>query len=195
LYRHRADGLPLDAALAAYGKAVEGPAVALLYTPQRCLFAVPAADGKLLDARGGELPLAAVYEARVFGEAAELRWWNDPSPHARHRAVILCEADLAQKLGAGWETKPARIVGTIAQTYLLWGEGTGRSDGGWSELAAARIGTLEVPCAGVAERKRVLLNSVEYLGPGEEHLGHNGAHGNVTVVDERLVRLEVDRGE
>ena len=89
----------------------------------------------------------------------------------------------------GWEPENERpsVIETLPQTYLLWGEGTGRQmSGGWSELGTARIGGLPVPVGNVGRNQRVLLHSVEYIVEAE--------HGNAVVFDERLLKLEVAHG-
>src|SRR5262249_37772176 len=150
-------------------------------------FALLAPEG-LRGSDGRAVDLSAMFEARVFGAKAELRWLNDPSGEGKHRAVILAEEDLVGTLGDPWGD-PERIVviEALPQTYLLWGEGTEpRKKGkgrplatGWSELGTARIGGLAVPVPGVhAAGQRVLLRTVEYLAEAD--------HGNVVVQDERL---------
>ena len=89
----------------------------------------------------------------------------------------------------GWEPENDRpsVIETLPQTYLLWGEGTGRAvNAGWSELATARIGGLRVPVSNVGKNQRVLLHCVEYIVEAD--------HGNAVVYDERLVKLEVAYG-
>lgn len=161
-------------------------ATALLYSPNRCSLAI-FARGSLYGPDSQPFDLGAVFEARVFGNAAEMRWLNDPGPAQRHQAVILSEQDCSGSL-SGWQsTNPPTVIETLQQTYLLWGEATGQSFGSeWSELATARIGALLVPVANATQNQRVLLHSVEYLVEGE--------HGNAIIYDERLLELEVTDG-
>jgi CRISPR-associated protein (TIGR03984 family) len=163
------------------------PATAILYSPERCCVATFSA-GALHGSDGRPLDVGAVFEARVFNETAEFRWLNDPGPEREHRAAILTEQDHSSALG-DWQRpeRPADVIEKLPQTYLLWGEGTGRPIGnGWSELATARIGALPVPISGVGRKQRVLLHSVEYVIEAE--------HGNAVVLDERLLNLEVVNG-
>jgi len=163
------------------------PATAILYSPKRCWLATFSA-GALHGPDGQPLDIGAVFEARIFNEAAELRWLNDPGSEQRHRAAILTEQDHSSALG-DWQPceRPPDVIEKLPQPYLLWGEGTGRPiTNGWSELATARIGALAVPISGVGKKQRVLLHSVEYVVEAE--------HGNAIVFDERLLKLEVAHG-
>jgi CRISPR-associated protein (TIGR03984 family) len=181
-------GLSLADALSGFATVIgTNGATAILYSPRRCELATYA-EGALRASDGQRVDIGTVFEARVFNETAELRWLNDPGPEQCHRAVILTEQDRAGVL-EGWEPDNDRpsVIETLPQTYLLWGEGTGRQvNNGWSELATARIGGLRVPLGNVGKNQRVLLHSVEYIVEAE--------HGNAVVFDERLVKLEVDRG-
>jgi CRISPR-associated protein (TIGR03984 family) len=162
-------------------------ATAILYSPKRCCLATFSA-GALHGPDGQPLDIGAVFEARVFNETAELRWLNDPGPDQRHRAAILTEQDHSSALG-DWQRpeRPADVIEKLSQTYLLWGEGTGRPIGnGWSELATARIGALLVPASNLGKKQRVLLHTVEYIVEAE--------HRNAIVLDERLLKLEVAHG-
>lgn len=176
----------LPEALAKFGKA-SGEAVGLLYSPRSCDFATMS-GGQLKGSDGRPVDLSAVYEARVFSANAELRWLNDPTHEKRHRAVILTEED--RPAGEEWATEPVSVIEKLAQTYLLWGEGTEAKPplvNGWSLLATPRIGGRAVPIGGARNnRQRVLLHTLEYLTESE--------YGNVVVADERLCRLEVVNG-
>lgn len=199
LYTYTADGLHLNEAVTALLEALAGasaaaapaaspgaagPALtALLYSPAACRFAVYSTG--FWQQHDGPANVQSVYEARVFSPQAELRWLNDPSPEARHRAVIVSESPLGGPLAsAPWRRTECNVRDTLDQQYLLWGQGGTRAcPAGWSELATARIGVLPVPIGGVQAGERVVLKTVEYLCERE--------HGNVIVADERLVRLEV----
>lgn len=180
-------------------------AIAILYSPQRCVLA-KLIQGELCDDQGQPVEMSSVFEARIFNETAELRWLNDPRPEKHHRTVILTEyeqstlgswqlekkelahsqtqAKDANKVDSKWNPN---VITKLNQTYLLWGEGTGKTlSVGWSELATARIGSLLVPVAGLKKNQRVLLHSVEYIVAAE--------HGNAVIFDERLTKLEVEHG-
>ncbi|MBY0523612.1 MAG: TIGR03984 family CRISPR-associated protein [Gemmataceae bacterium] len=157
-------------------------ATAILYSPQRCLLAAWE-SGQFQGHAGQSIDTASVFEVRVFNETAELRWQSDAGPKQRQRAVILTEQDISKSLGATWLSRDQDCDDKLHQTYLLWGQGTGTTMApGWSELATARIGKLAVPLNGVGRNQRVLLKSIEYLAAEKQH-------GNVTVLDERLVKI------
>jgi CRISPR-associated protein (TIGR03984 family) len=159
-------------------------ATAILYSLERCELAT-LANGILHSWDGQPVDIGRVFEARVFNETAELRWLNDRGPEQNHRAVILTEQDRTG-MPEGWERENdgSSVIETLPQTYLLWGEGTGRKmNDGWSELATARIGALWVPVSNVGMNQRVLLHTVEYIIEAKD--------GNAVVCDERLVKLEV----
>lgn len=189
LHVHTRRGLTLEEALRAFSHAVGAArAVAFLSAPDRFRTAL-LVDEILRDSAGERIDSAGTFEARVFAGDVELRWLNDPGPRSRHRAVLLAERDLSEIIHepAGWKIEQHRCVETLPQTYLLWGQGTGRFlSAGWSELASARIGSLPIPLAHVDKQARVVLKCVEYLTQAE--------HGNVIVFDERLCGLEVANG-
>jgi CRISPR-associated protein (TIGR03984 family) len=187
LFVYRQLNMTQHEALAAFTQVIHANgAIALLYSPRRCELAT-FAEGALRASDGQPVDIGSVFEARVFNERAELRWLNDPGPEQCHRAVILTEQDRAGVL-EGWSfSNRDDVIDKLDQTYLLWGKGTDRPvSNGWSELATARIGGLRVPVGNVGKNQRVLLHSVEYIVEAE--------HGNAVVFDERLVKLEVDRG-
>lgn len=187
LFVYARQKIALNEALSAFaGMIGANRATAILYSPRRCQLAI-FANGALQGSEGQPVDMGSVFEARVFNEAAELRWLNDPGQEQCHRAVILTEQDCSAKLD-GWSCQPKKdVIDTLDQTYLLWGEGTGRAmKDGWSELAMARIGGLKVPVSAVGKNQRVVLHSLEYVIEAE--------HGNAVVFDERLMKLEVARG-
>ena len=163
--------------------ASEVPAVALLYTPEKCLFA-RLVGVELLGPDNQPIPLNSVYEARVFSPQAELRWLNGPD--GKHRAAILSESEIP--IDDGRRLESIVTVDDIEDDnqYLLWGKSTGPAPGrpGWSLLNTPRIGDLMIPLADVKPGRRVILKAREYLAAEEEH-------GNVSVVEERLMKLEV----
>lgn len=180
------DSLSLAEALADFALIVgDTSATALLYSPRRCELGV-FQQGNIVGPKAQPQDLLPVFEARVFNPTAELRWLNDPSGAERHQAVILTEANCSGLLGHSWGATSQDYAGTLPQTYLLWGAGTGRPlNNGWSELATPRIGALLVPLAGVNREQHARLNALEYLTKAE--------HGNVIVFEERLCGLEVAR--
>ncbi len=182
---YRREKIDLIDALSAFAGISSLPAVALLYAPERCMLAT-FSQAALLGSEDERLDASTVYEARIFHEEAELRWWNDPSGQAHHLAVVLVENESLHL--DGWHClKTPPLADTLSQTYVLWGEGTGRCTVGWSELATARIGRLMVPVANVGKHERVVLRTREYIAREQEH-------GNAFRIDERLMKLEVCRG-
>ncbi|GBD36740.1 hypothetical protein HRbin36_01868 [bacterium HR36] len=184
LYTYRRVGLSLQEASRAFAAVAEPlPAIAILYTPEKC-YLVRFTEGQFMNAQGQPLDISRVYEARIFNENAELRWLNDPSPAHCHQTVLLAESDIGDKLGDVWQNDSRPIVATLSQTYLLWGQGTGGTYNGWSTLAMARVGALQVPVPNVPDKANVLLHSIEYLEERD--------YGNVVVFDERLIGLKMD---
>lgn len=193
LHVYTASGQTLAHALKAFAtKRPELGGVALLCSANEYFFAMLGQDGTLVRSTGQPVDLAPVYEARVFHPTAELRWWNDPSPAGSHRTVVLTEERWTEAENHGLHQDcsdvPFRppIVGTLDQTYLLWGTGVEGAAGlvpGWGALATPRIGRLDVPIAPVRAEDRVELHAIEYLAEYED--------GNIAILEERLTRLEV----
>ncbi len=184
LYIYRRQGLSLSQASDAFALAADGDqATAFLYTPEKFYLARFAA-GQFLNAAGRSLDISQVYEARIFTDKLELRWLNDPTAAKQHRVVILAETDLLAKLRSGWDVHIENVLETFEQTYLLWGQGTGQTSNGWSTIAMARVGALQVPVPHVPDKANVLLHSIEYLVERD--------HGNVVVFDERLIKWKID---
>ena len=74
LFVHGRESVSLADALKAYA-AIAPEAVAVLYSPRACVFAV-LSSGRLRDGKEGAVDLAEVFEARLFCPRAELRWLN-----------------------------------------------------------------------------------------------------------------------
>jgi CRISPR-associated protein (TIGR03984 family) len=183
LFVYTQESLSLASALRAFFAAVDCQPAALVYAPRRCLFARVEANGDLRspDPRAD---FEDAYEVRAFCEKAELRWRSDSQ--GATKAVVLSNGDLDLK--SPWCKMDAKeVTDVIGQTYLLWGEGTGKREGVWSQLATARIGALWVPVPNVPEHDRVLLKATEYLTADK-------VHGNTYVFEERLTGLEIDKG-
>jgi CRISPR-associated protein (TIGR03984 family) len=159
----------------------------ILYAPGACTF---------LHWQGGQLSspeprtpmLTEVFEARVFDAQGELRWQRDPSGGSQGRAVYLAES-----APGFWEALPPLAdLERYSNRYLLWGEYWSiqkmSDDSTWLCLATPRIGTLWTPpFEGSATAQRVSLETVEYLG--RDAILAGAEHGNVVVVEERLVEL------
>lgn len=146
-----------------------GEIVGFLYSPgEASWFRID--DGAPVGGDGRRVDLTGVFELRAFDGIRELRWWN-VSGGAGNQFVLDHDA-----LPGGW-----RPGGTHER--LLWG--AVRTGGPkWTDLFAARIGSLHVPVGGSpAAHSTVRLKVREYLVEDE--------HGNLSVVDERLVALTV----
>ncbi len=154
-------------------------AVALLYSPEKCHFALVDQGGLFRDARGEAVRCTTVFEARIFNDRAELRWLRGNG--GKNRMVLLAEQEL--EAPAGCESEPIEVAGIRDLRYLLWGKRDGNGQDGWCSLTSARIGTLQVPITGLAQDvKHVRLKAREYLKEGED--------GNVFVFEEVLRGLE-----
>jgi CRISPR-associated protein (TIGR03984 family) len=191
--------LRLPEALEACLPALEGQeTIALLYSPSQCELA-RLKDRKLLDCRDKPISLDDFFEARVFNEQSELRWLNDKG--GLGRAALLSASPIPETCRKQLtEDVSITALKTLPQqTYLLWGEGVKDQDpattklaAGWSRLTTARIGPLNVPIKvpnavntdDKSKMPRVLLRVCEYLKVCDDH-------GNVAVVEERLLKLEV----
>jgi hypothetical protein len=84
-----------------------------------------------------------------------------------------------------------KALETCDDQYLLWGQGIERGQddlaSGWSWLATARIGKRAVPIAGIGKGDGAKLKYREYLGLAPGKAGES--HGNVVVLEERLLEL------
>lgn len=139
--------------------------------------------------------LTGVYELVGFDGDRELRWRNEHD--WRGRAVVL--ADLPELLPPGeHDVSPADATPLgDPQPRILAGQ-VHLDTPGWVRLTAARYAPVEVPVApdqdsdiDLSAKDKdtpvVVLDSVEYAGQDR--------HGNVSVVDRRLVRLRIVRHE
>jgi CRISPR-associated protein (TIGR03984 family) len=151
-------------------------AVGLFYSPGGCCLAK--VSGQSID-HPTAVDLQTIFEARIFNPNYELRWLNQNS--GQGDAVLLSEQRLEEATHDAMEA-----IATLDQTYILWGEGmtSPQLPSGWSRLATARIGKLDIPLAGVATKQRVQLKVKEYLTVSDEH-------GNVGVGEERLLSLSL----
>jgi len=175
-------------------------ATVLAYTPKACRFlrlkGVTAEDDDFDHGPDGPngFSLDDVFELRAFTPDAELRWLKH---EAGGRAVILTDETLAQ---SGFT-----CLGGAA--YVLWGPlASGclterESDDVWFEVEEARIGRLWIPV--LNSKKRELIRKLSADGPtprrwlrliAQEYMTV-GRHGNVTVAEERLLRIEAYDGE
>lgn len=181
--------LSLVNALSAAGKT---GAIALVYTPTTCRFAI-LNETRLEDDTGVAVDLDQVFELRCFVAGAELRWLRDAQRNGPGRAVLLSETTDGP---TDWTS--SHIDGLIGHTnhYLLWGQAMETKPdadtvpSGWVVLASARIGELPVPHSGRLEPGQGLrLVTTEYLGLAPEGTAAR-RHGNWVVRAERLHELK-----
>ncbi|USR90510.1 CRISPR-associated protein Csx19 [Phormidium yuhuli AB48] len=156
---------------------------ALLYSPQSCHLA-QVQDGNICGSHGQSLTLSHYFEARIFNETCELRWLNENQGNGF--LVILADSDLDLN-SETFNSRETTLNSHLSQTYLLWGKAIPQVNlkQGWQRLAEARIGKLDVPLSqSLKKNQRVSLHSREYLAEVDEFC-------NVAVIEERLVKLEV----
>lgn len=115
-----------------------------------------------------------VYEARLFGERAELRWLATSGGHA----VFLTE-DRDELPSFFTPLAPVVATGVCDGQYLLWGRGAGEAREGWTTLATERIGSIRVP-AEVEQGGYAAVKTREYIVQDPEH-------GNSHIAEERLL--------
>ena len=155
-------------------------AVALLSSPTRFILGKGDATGRIVGSDGEAVDVQRVFEARVFTPVVELRWLRDREGGT---AAIVSEEDLPIDGGDSPALAPIRAE-PLERSYLLWGASAvgGTLADGWSRLAAARIGTLDIPLGGVGSGQRVQLRAIEYLSEMDRW-------GNAAVTEERLIEL------
>ena len=158
-----------ESASCAQALALRPDATALVYAANACRLV--AANANLQD-------LAGIYEVRLFDPEVEVRWVEGRG------AMFLSEAALAPQ---DWQQRTIPFLETMEQRYLLWGA--------VDTVAAAevtmfdyRIGYFRAPMAGAVPGQRLALLAREYLG-----VDFDGTepYGNVAVVAERLLKVEV----
>lgn len=170
--------------------------IALLYSPQTCILArFDNNELKTLNNQEESINLANyteqyIFEARIFNKKCELRWLNENNG-------IGCSAILFDNLDGDIESSvnknssQLKYIERLEQQYLLWGEKTQDSPDksakldNWQLLSSARIGTISVPLKQeLLKHQRVYLKTFEYLREIDNH-------GNIAIVEERLIQLEV----
>ena len=191
LFCYGHDNLTLKQALQDCGSLLQG-GVALLYSIQSCQFAKVSPDNSILDNQNRVIPLdnfnqQYIFEARIFNSQYELRWLNLNNGLGRS-AIIFEKTELEQKMPQNWQNSPnLPYLESLPQQYLLWGQKTdAAANAGWQKLSSARIGTLTIPLEkDIQPNQRVYLQTREYLGEIDCD------NGNVAVIEERLIKLEV----
>lgn len=189
LFSYGKDNLTLTEALLDCGDLLQG-GVALLYSIEKCQFAKVSPDNSLLDSQNQIIPLdnfssQYIFEARIFNPDCELRWLNENNGKGR-TALISEQTDLKQQISDWQENSQLQYLESLPQQYLLWGQKTNTAaNTGWQKLSSARIGTLTIPLeTEIPKNRRVYLKTKEYLAEID-------INGNVAVIEERLIKLEV----
>lgn len=122
-----------------------------------------------------------IFEIRLFCRDAELRWAGDAGAmNATGHAAIISEVE--RRSGDQWKNDCRNVYSREGQ-YLIWGEG--RQAGattGWSAVYDHRLGTLQVPFAGLTAGKRLKIRTREYFEP-------DLCRGNLAFVAERLTEI------
>ena len=171
-------------------------AMVFLYSPKRFLIA-KLIDGDLkalcLDTKEvklledfGKMSLAEFYQVRFFNNDIELRWFR-PVGAEKGSAIILSEDFTGDEKDAIIES--VEFIDSVEQRYLLWGEWLS-SHGDWTVLAENRIGSIAVP----VEAKQDNNKTTRVQCVAKEYLGRT-SHGNIVVIEERLVGLESEQYE
>ncbi len=181
LYGRASDGIPLAEALSECAAVLAG-GIGLLYAPDQCVFTRIGSAGELEDSNDLPIDLKNVFEVKIFTETHELRWLNEKAGSGR--AVLLSEQELTEPLTD--PLNPLKAIETLSQTYLLWGKGIEAGSSSWGQIASARVGSLDVPIGGIQQDSYVYLHSREYLKEIDDY-------GNVAVVEERLIKLGVEK--
>lgn len=182
-------GLDLASALAACAQIFGDAAVCLAYSPVSAEFS-RVRRGTLRDGKDKVVDLAPIFEARVFSATGELRWLKDP--HSIGRSAYVSQETIGP---GGWDGPDTSDAVPFDRRYLLWGSVTSDRESGlssdWCRLRSPRIGGLNVPWKAEAGQ-RLVLTAVEYIGEAASDIG--SIHGNQTILDERLVGIEMDGG-
>lgn len=185
LYRQASPDLTLPQAVASCRTILDG-GTALLYSPSRCYLA-RLEGGTVWNARQQSIPLdgerSAIFEARVFTPAAELRWRNELDGSGQ--AVLVSQERHSPCLPDATSDEQS-CLDAIEQRYLLWGQkSSSEMPEGWQRLTSARIGALDVPLSqALRGEERVQLTATEYLDEVDRY-------GNVAVVEERLTGFSI----
>ncbi len=155
---------------------------ALLASPDH--YHVATAEGGNCRTPAGPVDLSTVFEARVFDEHRELRWWHDTG--GKGRAVVISE-DTDRLPAGGDPVDPVPAIDVIDGGYLLWGRTTDTPAPGWVTLATARIGSLQLPAPPPLPGDSPDLHRIRF--DVREYVAVEPTHGNAYVAEERLVQL------
>jgi CRISPR-associated protein (TIGR03984 family) len=160
-----------------------GGVLGFLMTPSK-LFVVKL-NGDRFEGPEGDIVAADVYEARLFGPRAELRWVREPDGG---RAAIVVEEDGGSHVPHGWSSIDSFAAEPHDHGYVLWGrkDETVTPPRGWWRFSEARTGPLLVPGEG-STPMRGQLRAREYWVEDDA--------GNIYVREERLLGIEPLEGD
>ena len=128
-----------------------------------------------------------VFEARIFNADCELRWLHESSGKGKV-SLIYEQSNLQQKIDNIWQKNSfLEYIDSLDNTYLLWGQRSNKPvEEGWQKLSSARIGLLDLPIdREITKSQRVYLKTQEYLAEIDDN-------GNIVIVEERLIKLEIE---
>lgn len=178
------DQITFDDAIALFAPQIasNNDAIGFLYTPKNFWLVKLNSDGTMINpSKKWSLNscLSSTYEARIFNTELELRWLH--KENSKGQVALISEKPIKFTKNEAIEIERRYFISTIEQRYLLWGKATGKNiNVGWSQLASSQIGTLDIPVAQVQEYAQLLT---------KEYLQKQPHHGNVVVMEERLVGL------
>lgn len=148
--------------------------VGFAYTPRAALW-LRLVGGRLVDHEGKGHD-ETIYELRLFDGASEWRWRKDGGVTSS-----ACVGERAAPAGFAPIAGDHGSISTIVRRSLLWGTALEPGRDGWTRLGTPRIRAFFVPIL-LGQGEGASLEIVEYLGRLD-------AHGNVGVIDERIVGL------
>jgi CRISPR-associated protein (TIGR03984 family) len=181
LYRWRREGIGWQDLLSeALRLGAGAPIVAVVYGARKAWLAAVGMSGTL----DPMLDDPRVFELRAFDGVNEWRWLAGPE---QGRGAWVTEH--SREAPAGWLPVSPAPPGTRAKDgdTLLWGKVTSAGQD-HATLATARVGSIRIPHT-AAIGGRVALRVREYLGSVDKH-------GNVGLVEERILgfqNIEVER--
>lgn len=171
------------AALERFVNGKEAGVIGFVYTPNDAPWFRMTPDGARL--RDGSLIPDDAFELRAFTPEQELRWWRTTG-FDLGKAVILSEAPVVGETSAAGAPGPHPLRLRVARSLLLWGMATGAYEDGWAQFTDRRVGDLWFPLETQPPTdSRVRLTVVDYATRDE--------HGNVAVIDQRPVRIQVEK--
>lgn len=190
LYSYRSEGITLQEAIQNCPELFT-KGIALLYSPEYCKLAkIQVIEDKINltnvsnESINLEYTSSHIFEARIFNPTCELRWLN--TSNGKGQAVLISED--SENIPNFFNKMPEQaFLKILNQQYLLWGEiGKTQPIPGWRRLATSRIGSLDIPFdKPTSQNQRVYLKTIEYINTID-------CHGNVAVIEERLVELSLN---